>query len=278
MTSFCFIIAAARSGTTMLEDAVSRSFKAVWPPEVFHHQHFDPAVDFRRSPNMGERVSFFNFRHALFAEEPGFSFPSVENQSEILARDLEYLASLPDSDRYLLDVKYASTHHLNPTWHHFHQPPLLLTELQRLQIPLVHLKRRNLFALLCSQKLAAETGIWHVYDERPGGPPRLWHDPAVLVQILDDLRDAQRMFDRWLGEAPVHVFEYESLLDGDGFSKQVEEVFGSIFKMAPVEPLLTRNRKVTPPLRDVIANKNKKEILAALKGTAYQTMAEEALA
>ncbi len=96
------------------------------------------------------------------------------------------------------------------------------------------------------------------------------------MQDLDDLRDAQRLFDRWLGGYPAHVLEYESLLDGTGFSKQVEEVFADIFEMPPAEPLSTRHRKVTPPLRDVVANQD--EVLEALKGSPYRTMAEEALA
>ena len=74
----------------------------------------------------------------------------------------------------------------------------------------------------------------------------------------------------------MHELEYESLLEGHGFSKKVEEAFSEIYGMAPVQPLATRHRKVTPPLRDVVTNKD--EVLSALRGTDYLDMAEQAFA
>ena len=84
------------------------------------------------------------------------------------------------------------------------------------------------------------------------------------------------MFNRWLAGYPVYELEYESLLDGNGFSKKVEQTFAEIYGMAPVEPLSTVHLKVTPPLRDIVTNRD--EVLTLLKGTDYEAMAEEALA
>jgi hypothetical protein len=276
MTVFCFIIAAARSGTTMLGDAVARSFRVTKVGETFHPAFTCPLNDFRLSPQVERRLNFHNLRLGLLRQHPELSFPSQANQSLILRAFLRHLEVSEEAERYLVDVKYASWHHLDAYWRLPHHPPFLLAELMRLCVPLVHLKRTNIFALYCSQKLAQKTDVWHVLEESKEPAGDLTIDLDTCLRELDDLDNAQGMFDRWLGDYHVHSLEYESLLDGDGFSKKVEATFADIFGMASLEPLSTRYRKVTPPLRDVVVNKD--EVLNVLRGTAYQAMAEQALA
>jgi len=275
MTAFCFIVAAPRSGTNMLRDAVCRSFRITNVGEAFV-DFGDPQCDFRQASHILRRANFFNVRLDILRKHPELAIPSPANQSLILEAFLRHLEISEGAERYFVDVKYASWHHLDTYFRLPHQPPFLLTELKRRGFPLVHLKRRNIFAQYCSLKLAIQTRVWQVLADRPGDTLRLSLDPARLVEDLDDLRDAQRIFDRWLAEYPIHLLEYESLLDGTGFSKQVEGTFTNVFGMAPVEPLFTQHRKATPPLRDVVINKD--EAFSALKGTVYQSMAEEALA
>jgi hypothetical protein len=243
--------------------------------ETFHHEYTDPASEFRISAQIKERLGFFNLRLDLLRKHPELTLPSEANQALILQAFFRHLELSEGAERYLIDVKYASAHHLDTYWRLPHEPPFLIAELKKRGHPLVHLKRKNLFALLCSQKLAERTGLWHVFADRPVEALHLLIDTASLVRDLDDIAHAQRMFDRWLGDGLVRVLEYESLLDKDGFSRQVQETFADIFGMAPIEPLSTSYRKVTPPLRRVVVNKV--EVLTVLKGTPYQTMAEEAL-
>jgi len=259
----------------MLGDAVSRSFRVVWPHEIFHDQHADPQLDYKASPDVGKRLNFFHFRLDLLKKAPQLSLPSTRNQSLMFNRYLEYLASFQDADRYLLDVKYTSWHHLDTYWRVFYQRPHLLTEVMQLRLPLVHLKRSNLFALYCSQKLAAQTGVWQASDDQTASERRLTVNITRCSAELDDLRATQRLFDRWLAGYPVHELEYETHLAADGFSKHVEQTFAQVYGITPAEPLSTVHRKVTPPLREVVVNRD--EVLAALRGTDFQDMAEEAL-
>jgi hypothetical protein len=259
----------------MLGDAVSRSFGAVWPQEIFHDQHADPEIDFKASVDIGKRLNFFNFRHDTLKRRPELSLPSTANQSLILSEYLEYIASSEKSDRYLLDIKYTSWHHLDPYWRALSDPPYLLSQVKRLRLPLVHLKRSNLFALYCSKQLAAQSSVWHVFEDRTGADHHLTIDVASCVRELDDMRTTQRLFERWLSGYPVRELEYESLLADSEFSKDVEQTFARIYGISPVQPLSTLHRKVTPPLRHVVLNKD--EVLSALAGTDFQAMAEEAL-
>lgn len=259
----------------MLGDAVSRSFGAVWPQEIFHDQHADPHIDFRASADIGKRLNFFNFRHDTLKGRPELSLPSMANQSLILSEYLEYLSSSEKSDRYLLDIKYTSWHHLDAYWRALSDPPYLLLEAMKLRLPLVHLKRSNLFALYCSQKLAMQTGVWSVFKDRTGSDHQLTIDVSRCVRELDDMRTTQRLFERWLAGYPARELEYESLMADGGFSTNVEQTFAGIYGIAPVKPLATAHRKVTPPLRDVVVNKD--EVLSTLAGTDFQKMAEEAL-
>ena len=274
MPTVCILLAAPRSGTTVLGDAVARSFQVLRAGEVFHDECADPELDFRSSAKIGERLGFFNFRHDVFKTRPELSMPSPANQSLLFREYLAHLESSDRADRYLLDVKYTSWHHFDPYWRLFYERPHMLSEAIKLRLPLVHLKRSNLFALHCSQRLATETGVWHVFQERTASDVRLTLDIPRCLRELDEIRSAQRMFDHWLA-GNAHELEYERLFGLEGFSADVERTFTQVYGIAPAEPLSTAHRKVTPPLRDVVVNKD--DVLSALQGTDFQKMAEEVL-
>ena len=259
----------------MLGDAVSRSFQTVWPQEIFHDQHADPKFDFKTSPDIGKRLNFFNFRHDVLKGRPPLSLPSMANQSLIFDEYLEYLVHSENTPRYLLDIKYTSWHHLDSYWRVFCQRPHLLAEVMKRQIPIVHLKRSNLFALYCSQKLAAQTGVWQALDDQTRLGRRLTVDVSRCLRELEDIRTTQHLFERWLFGYPVRELEYETLLAAGGFSENVEEVFKGIYGIPPFEPLSTLHRKVTPPLSEVVWNKD--EVLQALQGTDFYRMAQQML-
>jgi LPS sulfotransferase NodH len=274
-TTFCILIAAPRSGTTMLGDAVSRSFNAAWPQEIFHGAYTDPGGDFRGSTEIKHRCNFFNLRQELFKQRPELSYPSKANQTLIFDLYLEYLVTSEKLERYFLDIKYTSWHHLNDYWWAFNQRPHLLRDVIRREFPIVHLKRENLFALYCSQMLADRTRVWWTMENHANSDERLAIDGPHCLRFLEDMRAIERLFDRWLYGYPVHELRYEKLLAPGGFSTEVEQTFVEVYGMAPSSPLSTVYRKVTPPLRDLVENAD--EVLTALRGTEFQSMAEEAL-
>lgn len=259
----------------MLGDAVSRSFHAVWPEEIFHRDHAGPQIDFRASEDVKQRLNFFNFRHELFQQAPSLAFPSGDNQSMIFDAYLDYVVSSEKSERYLFDIKYTSWHHLNRYWSQPFQRPHLLDRAIHLGFRIVHLKRRNLLALYCSHRLAEATNVWRTVEPAPLQRQALTVDTSHCLRTLVDLRATEHLFDRWLSRYPHGELRYESLLSGDTFSKEVEDMFRQIYRARPVAALFTVYRKITPSLRDVVVNRN--EVLSALRGTDFQSMAEEAL-
>ncbi len=260
----------------MLGDAVSRGFGATWPHEIFHRRHAGPEIDFRSSDDIEKRYNFFNFRYELFRTKPELSFPSRQNQSAIFDSFLEYMASSAQSDRHLLDVKYSSWHHLNWYWTRPLQRPFLLQHVMKRRLPIVHLKRDNLFALYCSHRLAEETNLWRTTGkgiEQSRQP--LTIDVAHCRQRLEESRATTQLFDEWLGNYPRYEMKYEELLAGDKFSETVVQAFTQIYGSPPPAALATVYVKVTPPLREIVVNRD--EVLAELRGTDFMEMAEKAL-
>jgi LPS sulfotransferase NodH len=276
MNVFCILLAVPRSGTTMLGDAVSRCFQAAWPQEIFHSEHAGPEIDFRTHPDIKPRCNFFNFRHEFLSQNHRLLFPSAENQSAILEAYLDYLVSSEKTKNFLLDIKYSSWHHLNHYWWRPGQIPHLLSHVIKQRFPLVHLKRRNLFALYCSQKLAEATGVWSTLTDDVASDRRLVVDAPNCADALETIRATERMFDKWLSGHPHYQLYYEDLLTADGFSDEVVRTFSEVYGIEPIATLTTEYRKVTPPLRDVVVNRD--DVLSALRGTDFEAMAECALA
>jgi hypothetical protein len=103
---------------------------------------------------------------------------------------------------------------------------------------------------------------------------RLTIDVPRCLRELDEIRTARRMFEHWLA-GRARELEYEALFGPNGFSTHVGQLFAEVYGIAPIQPLFTIYWKVTPPLREIVTNRD--EVLSALGGTDFEAMAEEAL-
>ena len=274
MTKICVLFASARSGTTALGQAAAEAYAATWGGEVFHHGTTAPHLDLAVITDPVSRRNFFNYRHELLRRRPEMSYPSRDNQAAIFGGYLEYLGSLGDA-RLLIDVKYAAVHHLNEYWTDPSGTPLLLTLMQEFELPIVHLVRRNLFALYCSLRLAEETGVWFTDGPRAPAGLSLQIRPDKCLGFLDALAQLQSQYGSKLDHCNVRRLAYEDLFAEDRFSAEVQRVFSDIYEMAPDNPMTTASRKVTPPLHNIVTNPD--EVLSALRGTPYEAMAEAVL-
>src|SRR5690349_14961359 len=154
MSEFCIICAAPRSGTTFLGDAVTTAYEAAWPEEIFHEFHAGPGLDYRVAEDPQERANFFSFRAEAASQRPEFMYPDRASRERLFDAYLDNLRTLfPGSDRFLLDIKYNSWHHLDGFWRMPVDPPGLIDLLQAKDIPVVHLVR-NCFAQYCSFRIA----------------------------------------------------------------------------------------------------------------------------
>lgn len=265
----CIVLAAPRTGSTVLGQAVGEAWQADYLGEVFHDE---PEEDFFKA-------NFFQFRRSLIESVPPLSVPTWKNQRSIFQRYCRYIGSISPSGASIFDVKYYSWHHLNQCFVLPHEPPTLIDFVRETSWPVVHLVRDNLFALYCSLKLSQMRGVWH---KASGTEPDI-EQPSLFVDVdtcrleLERLRSARRIFDGWFdGYGNIHHLTYERLFDGDLFSREVEETFTRIFDEPPISALAPAMRKVTPPLNEVV--ENRAEVLLGLAGTPFHAMALEALA
>ena len=268
------LLAAPRTGTTVLGDAVSRSFQACWPHEIFNEAYADPEADYRSAPDLRVRANFFNFRHDMFHQRPELTYPSAANRRFLFRTYIEYLFEAERSERLLLDVKYTSLHHLDGYWMMPRFRPGLIALVQEFALPVVHLRRRNLFALYCSQTYAEMTGIWSSVDGSHDLRP-IVIDPAHCLSYMTEIADRERRVRQWLGNGQFWEIEYETMLTGTSFSQSVIDVFTAAFGRSPVSRLDARYRKVTPPLSAIV--QNPEDVLTGLQDTPFQAMAQEAL-
>ncbi len=264
----CIVLAAPRTGTTVLGQSVSEAWQTDFIGEIFHEQ---PENDFLHS-------NFFQFRRALIGADPQLSIPNFANQRTIFEAYCRHIHSITPSGASVLDIKYYSWHHLNSCFVLPHEPPTLVEFVRHASWPVVHLVRENLFALYCSLKLSQERGIWH---QGPGtasnvSEPSLMIDVEACLRDMGRLRAATSIFNDWFdGYDNLHHLTYERLFSDGVFSLEVEETFTNIFNESLTKPLVPAMKKVTPPLHKVVRNIG--EVLEGLIGTPFHAMALEVL-
>src|SRR5688572_21685073 len=214
MAAFCILLAPPRSGTNALGEAVARSFRVIGLGEIFHSQYADPTADYRNSEKPGVRANFFNFRHETFRARPYLSFPSSSNIAELFSSYISFVSSLAESQEtagFLLDIKYTSMHHLEPYWRLPFDSPNLLKLLREHLFPVVHLRRKNLFSLYCSQKLAEITGIWWTDSARSDPDVTMTIDIAECIRFMDRIRETEERLERWLSGNQLYRLTYEDI-------------------------------------------------------------------
>lgn len=265
----CIVLAAPRTGSTVLGHSAGDAWNVDFLGEVFHD---DPQDDFFGA-------NFFKFRCGLLESEPSLSIPTLHNQRTIFQRYCHHVQSTTPSGASILDLKYYSWHHLNSCFVLPHDPPTLIEFVREARWPVVHLVRENLFALHCSLKLSQKRGVWHKGAQAEPDTDR----PTLVVDIdtcrleMERLQAATDLFNSWFeGYGNMHHLTYERLFEGSHFSSAVEETFTRIFREPAAKPLIPAMQKVTPPLNQVI--ENAAEVLRGLAGTPFHAMAVEALA
>ncbi len=272
--SACVVLAAPRTGSTVLGKAASAAWETDLHGEIFldRPEGDIPTGHFYEG-------NFFQFRRGLLERDSSLSVPTHENQRSIFEAYCAYLRSISEHGASLLDIKYYSWHHLNSCFVLPHEPPTLVGFVREANWSVVHLVRENLFALYCSTRLGEKTKTWHrdKGGSRKGGWPSLTIDVKACRLEMDRLRAATSLFNEWFeGYDKFHHLTYERLFDGEAFSSEVEMTFERMFDESPVKPFIPPLQKVTPRLRNLV--EDGEEVVREFEGTPYHSMVSEALA
>ncbi len=263
-----FLIAPQRTGTTVLRELLAES--GLFDPfgEVFH-------------PDKAEFYSFFFFLKEDPAARELYAFPTKENVSLLFEKWLTAFYGKSTKDYIFVDVKQNSLHHFNTIWHYPSQPPHILNLLRNRDIPIIRIKRKNLFDQAISTIVAARTGKWHIQpgESLPLNGMSFRLPKRKMEETLNGLLNDNEMIDRALSGYPRMVeFYYEEMFVENGYLRR-ETIRGisallkdeRILDIDPKLPLAKSMNRVS----DVV--ENGEELIDHFKGTSFSWMVMEAL-
>src|SRR5829696_3178851 len=205
------IVADARSGTTVLGRALDTVPGIAHLGEVFHSvRGTEEEKKSVQNLYLKPSANYFNYYERLVRGDPSLSIPTPEARQDTLRRYLDFLSLLWPNMFVTIDVKYDSTHHFESVWSRPHRIPALFEFLKADRVPILHIKRRDVFAKYCSLQLAEATGTWHITDAGANSWIRFHLATENLVAELDAMLALQREFTAFLQEyEPSHELYYE---------------------------------------------------------------------
>lgn len=238
------IAAAARSGTTVLKNMLSQSHVIHNFGEVFH------------TWNRDEPHNFFNFQRSPAESGTPFELMGWDDKAKLFSRYARKLESLTAKPVHLLDIKYASWHHLNPLYYGFSNPPLLVKILAEHHAAIVHVVRHDVLAQVLSEELAFGRGVWHSVDPGASEPfEKIVPRPDTIVdRVRQNITEAtlMRSFFETYDRYTELCFE-ETIVDNQ-LSENARSSIGAVLGRDIGGPFQTAFRKVSPPIEHYVGN------------------------
>jgi len=259
------ILAAQRSGTNFLRSLLSNTGSFSDMNEIFHVQgSLQQSAPF---------TNYLAYSRDQIQQDPSLAAPDYNQASELFRKYLQQLeAQIPDSAIPLLDVKYNSTHQLNPVFCNPLEPPHFFKVVRELKLPLIHLVRENLLARYASAVVAEATKTFVLYENKPPAPPRL------QINISDMMRDLERVRSEieW-GRATLKDYgrcleiSYEAISeDADNPLGQIKAALEKLTGVALPDKLHASTTRLIPSVSAVVQNTD--EVRLALLGTEFESM------
>lgn len=256
MLTSVFVVAKQRSGTNLLRRTLATSGLFDDKAEVFH--------------SSGDN-RYWGYRTNLISEQPSLSFPSSENQIKIFNLFLEYI-NKTSSSCSLIDVKYNSTHNLNPVWHDPTAIPFLFRVLNERNIPVIHLLRENILESYISEIVAQKLNIWITNKEHTTQDTKIKIDTHKMISELKYRQREIETFRTWFSElSTLRTLElkYESLIDENSkFSQEVSDKICDFLGVDDTLSLSIPTKKITKSLPDLVVNYHN-EVVPALYQSGY---------
>ena len=235
-----FVIAQQRSGTNLLRKSLASTPDFRDLDEVFHPEH----------------KQYWHYRKAFLRHQPAMSVPTPNHQITIFESFLKTRLTNPQAFT-LIDVKYNSTHCLNPIWHSPVDVPLFIQWLIDKQYPVIHLTRSNHLENYVSMAMGTESAKWIVGrdEDLPGRSLQLELDPKVTLKQVQRRERELRRFRHYLQNANCVEFEYENLLCPQGhFTDEWAQSLTQLLGCESLPLLQPSTRKMGRSLSEVVVN------------------------
>jgi LPS sulfotransferase NodH len=254
------LISHERSGSHYLTDLLSSTKELSSLDEVCNFDAINPEVS---------EASFFRFRLRQHLEEPELAYrPDAQAMSRFLDRFFMHLLSLRQTPRVLVDIKYAHVHNFEMSWWPTSTRPFLLAYLEKRNVPIIHLTRRDAIAATVSTMLAEQTGIWH---SKSAGNAQL--SGKIRIPVLKAVNTAlaleheKQNFYRWLLQNRSFDIEYEDFAMGNIAECSImDRLCDFLGFSASRAPLSSSHWKVTPPVSEAVENFEELVRVASLFG------------
>ena len=260
------ICAQQRSGTTVLQENLGQSPLVTNFSEVFHNlEEISP-------------VNYLLFRIEQYREDPALSFPTEDNQRILFDRYMEYLAAKSETPFYVMDIKYNSWHHFDTIWHGLFNRPSLVGLVRELDMPVIHVIRRDVFKQYVSNRFADKTQTWHHYASEDTKPNEIEIQiaPSKCQWAMEMSQRRTKQFRSWFhGHEKYIELTYEEMFNDGRFSEQTLAAINALIGVdlqIPTSPVL---KKVLGSVSKVIGNSD--EIVQYFQGTQFEKMVSSSL-
>lgn len=264
MSSPIVLVAPQRSGSTVLQKTLAQSGSVEAYGEVFHEN------------SGGYAPNFFNFLASNAEASSLYTYPSSKNVKRLFDIYLEFLSSSTAKRFFLVDAKENSLHHFDAIWSDRFECPVFLRLCMEARLPIIRLKRKNIFLQVLSQDVVNASGVGHVAPAED--PPKV----AITVNCFEYEQRIRRFItegkfiDRFLAVYDRTVkFWYEDLFDGPRINGKCLRRLSSLIGEQFNEKQLLAFRKSIESPADLISNQE--EVTAYFKRTPYSPMVQSAM-
>ena len=281
-SSFVVLLARQRSGTNALRSVLDAHLDIFCMPEIFHPRPSPEA-------HLEVETNYFNFLERHTKGDIKSVMVSAEAQESVFVAYLAYLRSFSNERYVLLDIKYNSTHHLDPPWRQMTAEPGLFALIKKHGLKVLNLTRRNYLRYHLSNLKSRTTRRFTLENGGDAQPSSESHgvtpyeDPTLAV-IPTELRwdlelcqwEDQLIARNLAGYAGYLAADYADLFSRLGHPPSAREL-GRIAEWLAISPFEVRvpqyRKQATKSLEATIANYE--EIQASLRGTPFEYCLED---
>jgi len=237
----CIVVCAPqRSGTTVLRQSLAQTDAFHDYNEIFHHIAGD------------NKYNFFNFLRSDPKYYQLYLYPSSDNLENLVTAYFDFLKGNCHKKFFFVDIKYNSTHHFNPIWYDPLSKPKMFDFLAKLNIPILHIKRENLFEQSLSTVVANQIGKWHITKDEQIEDKKFKVHPQNLYSKMLRLERLYNIFNDYLADYPIQqTIYYEQMFSGEQFSdhckKAIKDLCG--YEIDPKTELTLKKINPSPSSR-----------------------------
>lgn len=262
MARVCVMLARQRSGTGALGSMLDQ-----YPGFSFIGEVFSPDL-------IGEKENYFTHLLERVTADTRNCLPNAHDEN--IATFFEKLCRGASSDNIIIDVKYNASHFLNGYWHGVYACPKLIEYSKAVNVPIIHLVRRNHLAVYVSGLIAELNAVWHTSDSNRISRRAVEVNVDDVKHYLHVASREDAIFTEFLaGYDRLLTIEYSQMFDQAGaLASNVVEQIADLFSVEVVNGLMPVWVKQAPKkMRDAILNFDKVD--AALNGTEFAWMTKE---